>query len=236
MNSFPMARVAPEKADFRPALPLGSLPGVSGTHMTKMTYGEQLKHPFWQRKRLEVLQEAEFKCSCCYDGETTLHVHHKRYVKGRLAWEYPNDELAALCEACHETEHQRLVDFGRAVAVMTLDGAPWGFAEFVAVACGWSQPELDEGEALELAGGPGFEHALTVGSVARDLAYYGPKSWPIDSLRMLGDTEPDAEFLAGLTRLCVEARQRKDARMAARGLRFDEPPEAADLALGATEG
>lgn len=45
MNSFPMARVAPEKADFRPALPLGFLPGVNGTHMTKMSYSEQLKHP-----------------------------------------------------------------------------------------------------------------------------------------------------------------------------------------------
>lgn len=29
------ARVAPEKADFRPALPMSLLPGANGAHMTK---------------------------------------------------------------------------------------------------------------------------------------------------------------------------------------------------------
>lgn len=70
--------------------------------MSKMSYAEQLKHPFWQRKRLEVLGDANWKCECCDDGTRTLHVHHKRYVKGRMAWEYEREELAALCEECHE--------------------------------------------------------------------------------------------------------------------------------------
>ena len=31
------ARVAPEKADFRPALPMSLLPGANGAHMTMKT-------------------------------------------------------------------------------------------------------------------------------------------------------------------------------------------------------
>ena len=102
--SFGLARVAPEKAVFRPALPVSSLPGVNGTHMT-MTYKEQLLHPFWQRKRLQRLEASEWMCDHCSAQENTLHVHHKRYVKGRMAWEYENDELAVLCNKCHLDEH-----------------------------------------------------------------------------------------------------------------------------------
>lgn len=101
------ARVAPEKAVFRPALPLCSfLPGFTGEHMAKApTYAEQLKHPNWQRKRLEVLESANWSCERCKDTEKTLHVHHRKYVKGRKAWEYGRAELQALCEDCHECEH-----------------------------------------------------------------------------------------------------------------------------------
>jgi hypothetical protein len=103
------ARVAPEKAVFRPALPLHSFqPECNGEHMAfaKKTYAEQLKHPNWQRRRLEMLQRAEFKCELCDDSESTLHVHHKRYVKGRQVWEYENDELQVLCESCHAEHHE----------------------------------------------------------------------------------------------------------------------------------
>jgi len=103
--SFPMARVAPEKAVFRPALPMGFLPGVNGTHMGKMTYGEQLKHPNWQKRRLQMLEAAGWACRCCESKEVTLHVHHKKYVKGRMAWEYSDSELEVLCEPCHQEEH-----------------------------------------------------------------------------------------------------------------------------------
>lgn len=53
--------------------------------MEKMTYRQQLLHPNWQRKRLEMLSSAEYRCCNCGDGQTTLHVHHKHYVKGRMA-------------------------------------------------------------------------------------------------------------------------------------------------------
>lgn len=80
--------------------------------MTKMTYTEQLKHPNWQRKRLEVLGEADFQCENCLAADQTLHVHHRRYIKGRMAWEYENQELQVLCHKCHsdEHDHQELFD------------------------------------------------------------------------------------------------------------------------------
>lgn len=74
--------------------------------MPKMSYAEQLKHPNWQRRRLERLELAEWSCDHCGAKEKTLHVHHKRYAKGRMAWDYEDDELAVLCEPCHEAEHE----------------------------------------------------------------------------------------------------------------------------------
>jgi len=67
----------------------------------KMTYSEKLKDPRWQKKRLEILEAAQWECSSCGDKETTLHVHHKRYHKGLEPWDYGNHELECLCEDCH---------------------------------------------------------------------------------------------------------------------------------------
>lgn len=72
---------------------------------TWSSYGDQLKHPNWQRRRLEVLSLADFSCQNCGEKETTLHVHHKRYVKGRQVWEYEDHELEVLCEPCHADRH-----------------------------------------------------------------------------------------------------------------------------------
>lgn len=66
------------------------------------TYAEKLRHPKWQRKRLEVLEAAGFECQYCGDKDSTLHVHHGYYAKGREPWEYESDSLHVLCEKCHE--------------------------------------------------------------------------------------------------------------------------------------
>lgn len=65
------------------------------------TYAAKLLDPRWQRKRLEVLSRDEFTCRHCSDKESTLHVHHLRYIKGRNPWDYDTQELLTLCEACH---------------------------------------------------------------------------------------------------------------------------------------
>jgi len=72
-----------------------------------MTYAEQLKNPLWQKKRLEVLNNDAFTCQICNDTKETLHVHHKSYNIGKLAWEYENSNFVTLCETCHKelTKH-----------------------------------------------------------------------------------------------------------------------------------
>lgn len=67
----------------------------------KPTYWELLRHPNWQKKRLEILKRDEFICRNCGATEKPLHVHHAYYEKGKAPWEYPADSLRTLCEDCH---------------------------------------------------------------------------------------------------------------------------------------
>lgn len=72
-----------------------------------LKYYEQLKHPNWQKKRLEIFERDNFACRYCGDKEKTLHVHHLFYVKNEInAWDYPNELLVTLCEDCHKDEHK----------------------------------------------------------------------------------------------------------------------------------
>ncbi len=68
------------------------------------TYLEQLRDPRWQRKRLEALSAAAWRCSRCQNTRRTLHVHHREY-RPVPAWEYELADLEVLCEPCHRHEH-----------------------------------------------------------------------------------------------------------------------------------
>jgi len=70
-----------------------------------MTYQEQLKHPLWQAKRLEVLKVSQYICQECGATQVELHVHHVWYRKGCMAWEYEADQLVCLCKDCHIKTH-----------------------------------------------------------------------------------------------------------------------------------
>lgn len=69
-----------------------------------MTYSEKLKHPLWQKKRLEIMQRDNWACRKCGANEITLNVHHLKYSGGN-PWETPNESLLTLCEQCHEDTH-----------------------------------------------------------------------------------------------------------------------------------
>jgi hypothetical protein len=79
------------------------------------SYYELLKRPKWQKKRLEILERANFECEDCGTGEVTLQVHHSYYEKNLAPWEYPDESLHCLCENCHrklqdlQTLLQRLI-------------------------------------------------------------------------------------------------------------------------------
>jgi 5-methylcytosine-specific restriction endonuclease McrA len=41
-----------------------------------------------------------------YKGKNqTLHVHHKKYIKGKMPWEYEDSDLISLCNLCHSNLH-----------------------------------------------------------------------------------------------------------------------------------
>ena len=94
---------------------------LGGKNVAK-TYWQKLKDPRWQKKRLEVLQESEFHCQVCGDGEETLHVHHKEYFKGREPWEYDVKQLAVLCESCHSIHHSEEDELNLACSYLPMDG------------------------------------------------------------------------------------------------------------------
>lgn len=162
---FGAARVAPEKAVFRPALPMSFLSGTSEMQMNKMTYREQLLHPNWQRKRLEILQRDGFACQLCCEDQSTLHVHHKQYAKGRMAWEYPADELVTLCEECHETMHAQNDLLRSVTAKLPVDG-PASIVEGTAVLAGWAHGNqgLDFDHVFQEN-----PHSFAVGEVSQEL-------------------------------------------------------------------
>lgn len=69
-------------------------------------YKEKLVNPFWQRKRLEVMNRDEFSCRFCGDKTEELHIHHTIYINGREPWDYDGEYLITLCHSCHLEEEK----------------------------------------------------------------------------------------------------------------------------------
>lgn len=72
------------------------------------TYSELLRSPHWQKKRLEIMNRDKFICQRCGSENKTLHVHHFKYIDGRMPWDYPDYMLTTLCEDCHLIEHLKI--------------------------------------------------------------------------------------------------------------------------------
>lgn len=70
-----------------------------------MNYAQQIKHPNWQKKRLEVLGENGFQCENCGSKDDELHAHHPLYKRGAMIWQYDVSELECLCGKCHKDAH-----------------------------------------------------------------------------------------------------------------------------------
>jgi len=91
----------------------------------KLTYNQQLKHPKWQKKRLEILDDRNYTCQICEDTEKTLHVHHGVYEKDKLLWEYHRDTLWCLCDSCHKETHIHIYNIKQTIARIN----PYNFDE-----------------------------------------------------------------------------------------------------------
>ena len=95
-----------------------------GDAMPRLSYADQLKHPLWQRKRLEVFEAAEFTCQRCKSTDKQLHAHHKIYLRGRKPWEYPNELLECLCDDCHDQVHDELESLHLLIAQQPTSALP----------------------------------------------------------------------------------------------------------------
>jgi len=72
----------------------------------KKKYKELLKHPKWQKKRLEILNRDSWKCNKCGADDIELNVHHLSYSD--KPWLVNDDQLITLCVNCHKDEHDRI--------------------------------------------------------------------------------------------------------------------------------
>jgi len=66
-----------------------------------MNYSQKLNDPRWQKKRLEIMQRDQWKCTMCKDEGQTLHIHHINYSTGSEPWECGDEDVATLCRKCH---------------------------------------------------------------------------------------------------------------------------------------
>ncbi len=62
----------------------------------------------WKEMRLAAIEHAGDLCEAC--GRTAksgavLQLHHKKYIRGMLPWEYSFAELSVLCKGCHAEIH-----------------------------------------------------------------------------------------------------------------------------------
>lgn len=93
-------------------------------------FWQQYRDPRWQRRRLEIMESAGFKCEECGTGSATLNVHHRHYIKDRAPWDYEDDELRCLCEDCHTDASEAI----RELKVLAGRLSEFGLRELIGVA------------------------------------------------------------------------------------------------------
>ena len=61
----------------------------------------------WKQFRETIIDSDGHRCTNCErtDKEVTLQVHHLKYEKDRLPWEYATKDCVTLCKGCHAAEH-----------------------------------------------------------------------------------------------------------------------------------
>lgn len=78
-------------------------------NLQNLSYLEQLNHSKWQAKRIKIFKRDNFTCLVC-KSKKHLNVHHRSYIKNRLAWQYSAKYLATLCRKCHESIHKSKIN------------------------------------------------------------------------------------------------------------------------------
>ena len=70
------------------------------------TYKQLLNTYDWEIKRFHIMRRDKFQCTKCgIMARKQLRVHHKKYSKKLLPWEYNDKYLITLCDECHSKIH-----------------------------------------------------------------------------------------------------------------------------------
>jgi hypothetical protein len=122
-----------------------------------MTYSEKLRHPSWQRKRLEIMGEHGFRCSRCGGDQRELHVHHKFYLPNAEPWEYPANAYSVLCDMCHKAEGATIREYEALYRRFRMEGG--SLRQLIGYLKGLVRPPLppEDGEELD-----GLASAMTI--------------------------------------------------------------------------
>lgn len=81
------------------------------TTTTVTAYDELLRKPQWTIKRNAILKRDGYKCRNC-GADKQLQVHHRQYHFQKSnglkkdPWQYQDEILITLCNACHQQGHQ----------------------------------------------------------------------------------------------------------------------------------
>jgi 5-methylcytosine-specific restriction endonuclease McrA len=73
--------------------------------MTRKQYYILLQDQRWKNKASFIRKRDHHTCCRCGKKSHRLQVHHKKYIKGLMPWEYDNSLLESLCSTCHKKEH-----------------------------------------------------------------------------------------------------------------------------------
>lgn len=87
-----------------------------------LSYNEQINHPHWQRKRLEIMRRDKWECRVCGESNKQFHVHHLYYEKDCHIWDYDNEALVTICKDCHKEIHTDLKKLSGIIAFEILSG------------------------------------------------------------------------------------------------------------------
>jgi hypothetical protein len=86
-----------------------------------MNYNEQLKDPRWKSKAKQIKERDNYICQKCGTHQK-LEVHHIRYLKDTLYWDYPDSYLITLCRSCHQEETDDLKKLDNKINSMLTSG------------------------------------------------------------------------------------------------------------------
>lgn len=76
-----------------------------------MTKARSTQRERWNKFRIEVIELDGGVCVRCGRGPNdgaVLQVHHKKYINGKLPWDYPYKLCETLCKGCHAAEHGKI--------------------------------------------------------------------------------------------------------------------------------